>query len=75
MTCRSAARLPWGRALFAKRGGFSRDTASLCGCRRRFLIAATKAGDEGDLLLVAGRWGTGTGAGFGGGLRRGAVKQ
>lgn len=68
MTCRGAARLPCCGALFAKRGGFSGDAAGLRRCRRRFFIAAAETGDEGDLLLVARRWGTGTGAGFGGGL-------
>lgn len=76
MTCGGAARLPWGRALFAERGGFAGDAAGLRRCRRRrFLIAATEAGDEGDLLLVAGRRGAGTGAGFGSGLRGGAARR
>lgn len=74
MTCRSAAWLPRGGTLFPKRGGFSGDATGLRGCRCRFLVTAAKAGDEGDLFLMAGRWGAGTGAGLGGGLRGGAVR-
>lgn len=54
MTCRSAALLHLAGACLAQSGGLPGCSSGLSGgcC---FLIAAPKAGDEGDLLFVA--WG------------------